>query len=79
MEPVAGSESTTNRGAARPHPARPDGAPDGVLSQSRPQLALDPIRLVRMVNQIVGRHRGEAHSPSARGGWGLALCAGTVI
>ena len=37
-----------------PHPARLDGASDGVLSEQQASWESDPIRLVRMVKKIVG-------------------------
>ena len=44
---------------AAPHPARLDGANDGVLFGTGTCRESDPIRLVRMVKKIMGRARHD--------------------
>jgi hypothetical protein len=53
MEPVPVDADATNLSAFRPHPACPDGAREGGLDAPPPPSRSDPIRLVRMVKQIV--------------------------
>ena len=44
----------------RPHPARPDGEEDGWLTEKTRQIH-DPIRLVRMVKEIMGYRRARTN------------------
>ena len=59
INPVCGRKdgmpSESQRDPLSPHPARLDGAKDGELNQPHLELLSDPIRLVRMVNQILRR------------------------
>jgi hypothetical protein len=53
MEPTAVDADATILSDFRPHPACPDGAQDGGLNAPPPTSRSDPIRLGRMVKQIM--------------------------